>query len=173
MWWIIGIFILGCFVYGLVKAWRERRTASQLLKYPRREYDALIGAALRLAYDLEEIIKNARRGSMRTGELDQAEFEGLIGKLGDISRETTARYRTAVSGSTATDEVVFDKTGHARYVAPSAVLLTAPQDVVNGLKVKIERGTTNPSLLSDLAIAELDAALQQWRTAMSAVLKKE
>jgi hypothetical protein len=140
------------------------------IKIPRREYEALIGASVGLAAHLEQVIDEARRGSTRTGEISPAEFENLIVRLGDISRETTARYREAVDASTATDNVVFDTTGHARCVAPAAVLLTAPGDVVKGAQVAIEGGTTNPSRLYDLAIAELDAALQRWRAAMSAVI---
>jgi hypothetical protein len=140
------------------------------IKIPRREYDALIGASIHLAGHLEGVLEEARDGLMRKGQVGLAEFKGLMAKLEDISGKTAAHYRAVVEGSAAKDNIFFDTMGHARYVAPAADLLTVPGNTVKSMKGAIELGSTSPLRLYELAIAELDAALQRWRVAPSAVI---
>jgi hypothetical protein len=56
----------------------------------------------------------------------------------------------------------------ARYIAPSAELLAAPDAAIKASMDASNIGVENATLILQFMIAQLDAALQKWRLALAA-----
>jgi hypothetical protein len=147
--------------------WRRQQDEEQAssYRYEQREIGALVGTAMFLAGRLEEIIAAHRHPT---------DLTALIAKLEDLAREARRTHTSKLQDPTAEQgSTTFDAAGHAQYIAPNAMLLTAPEMTTAQVAQAISEGATDTTIVHQFALAELEAALQRWRLAFHIQLTKE
>ena len=138
------------------------------IEIPNGGYGALIAAAMRMSYDLENLLKEAKR----TNRIEEADVFQLIDALQLTCRRSKEQYEMRLNeNSKDTSTTKWDAEGHARCVKPAALFIAAPDSVVKAAVEAAEKGVTEADILYKYILSELETALRRWQVSLGAALR--
>jgi hypothetical protein len=146
----------------------RRLFGATTIELPNREYDALIAAALRMSYDLESLLKKAKC----VGRIEATDVEQLVSNLNFVCGQSKERYETRLKeNSKDTRTTKWDAEGHALYVKPAALFISAPETIIKAAVEAAEKGIREPDVIYKYILSELEAALQRWQVSLKAAVR--
>jgi hypothetical protein len=150
--------------------------APEPIRVPRKQFDAWVAGAMAAMRELPNISRDAKERVRQTdAPIVQEDLEQILQKLNETQRKINNEMDWTMTDSKEVGDREWDQALYVLLVAPSIAMSNSPKAIVDLTLAAVSNGANKASLLYDLVIAEMDAAVARYYVAcnMGIAIKSE
>jgi hypothetical protein len=139
------------------------RKAPEVVRIPRRQFDAIVGAAMDASRELRDCAKHAKARLREHDRLIvQADLEELLRMLADAAQRIDAAMESDIASPIDVGDTEWDKAHYDVLVVPTIQMAKSPQAIIDLAIAAANSGAKSAKLLYELMVAEMDVAVARF-----------